>query len=92
MNLLKKVGQIFITIAQLVINSKYLALGEFGRRIRARKGQYFVEKGIEDYQKKLKRTIFNETNNLVIIYNQYKSFIGRSYGIQWNILLRFCLL
>jgi len=29
---------------------------------------------------------------LVIIYNQYKSFIGRSYGIQWNILLRFCLL
>jgi len=32
------VGQIFRTIAQSLINSKYTALGSFGRRLRARKG------------------------------------------------------
>lgn len=72
-----KAGQIFRVIAQSIIQSKKIALGAFGRRLRARKGpvvankavarklaeQYwryfvkgtdFVEKGIAEYEKKIR--------------------------------------
>jgi transposase len=39
-------GQIFRTIAQSLINSKYIALGAYGRRLRARKGPYIAIKAM----------------------------------------------
>ena len=41
-----KAGQIFRKIAQSLINSKYIALGAFGRRIRARKGPGIAIKAV----------------------------------------------
>lgn len=41
-----KAGQIFRTIAQSLLQSKRIALGEFGRRIRARKGARIAIKSI----------------------------------------------
>jgi hypothetical protein len=42
----QKAGQIFRTIAQSLLQSKYIALGEFGRRIRARKGAKIAIKAV----------------------------------------------
>jgi len=39
-------GQLFRTIAQGIMNSKYLALGAFGRRIRARRGSSIAIKAV----------------------------------------------
>lgn len=41
-----KAGQIFRTIAQSLLQSKRIALGEFGRRIRARKGARVAVKAV----------------------------------------------
>jgi transposase len=41
-----RAGQIFRQIAQSLINSKYIALGAFGRRIRARKGPGIAIKAV----------------------------------------------
>lgn len=41
-----KAGQIFRTIAQSLLTSKRIALGEFGRRIRARKGSRIAIKAV----------------------------------------------
>lgn len=71
-----KAGQIFRQIAQSLIESKHIALGAFGRKLKGRrgpgiaikavarklsalywqlmvKGKDYVEKGIEDYEKKV---------------------------------------
>jgi transposase len=41
-----RAGQIFRTIAQSLLTSKRIALGEFGRRIRARKGSRIAVKAV----------------------------------------------
>ena len=41
-----KAGQIFKLIAQSIINSKHIALGAFGRRLRARKGPSIANKAV----------------------------------------------
>lgn len=73
-----RVGQIFRVIAQGLINSKKIAIGAFGRRLRSRKGpkvaikamarklailywrlmvkgRDYMEKGVEHYQKQLRK-------------------------------------
>lgn len=86
-----KAGQIFRTIAQSLIQSKTIALGAFGRRIKGRKGpsvaikatarklavQYwrlmvkgheYVEKGIKDYEEKIKQ---QKQRHLVRLAEEY---------------------
>jgi len=41
-----KAGQIFRQIAQSLLTSKHIALGEFGRRLRARKGSHIAIKSV----------------------------------------------
>jgi len=94
-----KAGQIFRVIAQSIIQSKHLALGAFGRRIRARKGprvamkavarklaeQYwrffvkgteFVERGVADYEHKVRqqkeKTLQRLANELNIKVSYYQ--------------------
>jgi transposase len=71
-----KAGQLFRNVAQGVLNSKHLALGSFGRRIRARKGSGVAIKAVARkiatyyYRVMTKGTLFVEKG-----IEQYEQFL-----------------